>query len=430
MSSKKYIISVFVLILFPIHLFAEDENVVLSTIFRTLTSVDSLINHPQSYLFYRVDTLSEPDLFSEKEKIGTWVKEIKEINRARTGLNLNVYYDFRFGPNIFDDYDDQYMGYRNRIHSTLSWNITQSGLIGKEQYNRRAELLGEKKHLSYKEATVKEMLAWYSLEREDLLNAYYNKVLDTQIQLIQSLLKLQAYLQREERVLPIEVIDLKYKLSLLQGEYRPSSQTSDYILDVNEYLAQQTIINQLSTDSILEKSTYFQQKEIDQQLLVNEEESISYLKKIDVSPFLRGQYYDRTYATRGNSQFVTNIGISVSLPLSNETKAQRKEVKSRALLMETESAVDLQRLKNNVQMVVRDLNDNLRSLTAAFEAKQHYAERVAETQKLFKSQKTPIQSLIKEYDRLLECHRTICSLVGQREQLMTRFISVRRGVFY
>lgn len=381
----------------------------------TLESIDLLIEESETAKLLDNTSISEQEQVDSTD-IDLWASAQMNNFKAGSGLEFRAGYDHKFGTGSDDIYDDLY-SYKHRFNVMLSWNILNSGVIGKRAEQKEVDLKSEQLLLNKTAALNNELIQKQSREQQQILEAYRNKVYATKVELYQSLLILYNTLLNQGQLTSLEKEELAMELEMAKGSISHTEIEVENLLDIKEYLSKQVDIDENMVNELVESSTEVESSKIDQKIISNEIEKINYWKGVTIAPYAKAQHYSNTYFT--TSRITANLGISATLPLFTGTKSRRAEVQARENIAINTTDRVASSLAININDLALRLNRNLEQLDVAIRLERLSREKIKLAELAYKEQQLPMQQLAEYYINLLDIHTEIVAQIEERESLKT-----------
>lgn len=405
---------------------AQEGDALINSIRTRLAAIDTLLTAParssEAKAARGLETTQNET--EELDEIDKWVKSFKKIHASRTGLDAGTSYEYKHGNHqSVDDYDeyDEFVTYSHRVQASITWNIMNSALIGKKNYNEKADLLGEQKKLKAQKEITAQHIKEATMHQIEIINAYYNNMIKSKELLYDAMIELQEYLIKREKSTPFNMLELKYKRTLLQSNLRSTGKQFNGIFDTEGYLKNQHEFNSEEIDSLTDLSHGLKEWQVTKRLLENEEKSYNYANDIKISPFARVNYYKRNMMDAPD-QITGHVGMSLSFPINGSAKAKRDEVKQRSKLHNFRLTQIKEEAMAKITPLCKELNENLAALNTALKAEEFYLINIKESYKAYKLKRLTIMELCQAYEKLLDCQLSICDLAGKREQLAAQLL--------
>lgn len=416
-------VSILILFLYQCNINAQEGDAIIKGIRARLAAIDTLLTSPDREHSLDVTLNSQPinDKTAEFDGIDRWVKSLKRTHSAKTGLDAGTSYEYKQGGHQGNDEYDEFLAYSHRVQASITWNITNSGLIGRKNFNEKANLLGEQKKLIAEKEINAELIKEATVRQIEIINAYYNNMVKSKELLYDAMIELQEYLVKHEKSTPFNMLELKYKRTLLQNNLRTTDKQRNGIFDTESYLSYQQTFNPEEIDSLANLSYGFKEWEVTKRILENEAKSYTYVSDMKIAPFARANYYNRSVMSNPN-QFTGHVGVAISLPLSGAAKAKRDEARQRSKLHDFRLNHIKEGVLSKIFPLCAKMNENLEALNVAMRAEDFYKINIQEAYKAYTLKRLTIMELCQAYEKLLDCQLTICDLANQREQLSAQLL--------
>ncbi len=410
--------------LLPLSLFAQ-TNPKQKEIERNLCGIDTLLANKSVFqTFYAVPELNSIDV----DDINSWAEELKNSKLSESGLEASSGYDYRFwNHNIVDDsYESgDVINYKHRFFVLLKWNIMQSGLIGRDNFIQRVDILARTKSQEVVNSTLKLIIIESAEQQMANLYSYFNTLVETKVKLYDLLIEMQEELVAKNKATMLSLSDMKIKSANVMRMYKSGVETTNGVIDIENYVANQSIFSGSEYDSLVDSNNTIIQNRLTQELTLNEANNIIYGKEIKVSPHARFSNYGDDNMRSKN---VVNVGFTASFPIFTNTKSRRSEVVSRGKLLANEEKIMRRDILCSVDDLLRQLNENLATLGALVESSKHYNEGCALATQYYSDKTMTIQELSQRYIDNLDNNIEIYKLIIEREEIKHTLFKVIYGV--
>lgn len=358
---------------------------------------------------------------SAAQSIEDWGNAKIKSHTSNSGLVLRAGYDLKFGEGSDDIYDDFY-SYKHRFNAILSWDILNSGLVGRREVERRVALESEKLRLESYSAQSAEAIYAQKAVQEQVLEGYLNNVYAAKIELYTSLLSLLESLYTQGQSTKIEITEAELQIELTRSLLCGTTIEVEHLLNIEEYTSKQQQIDQLSIESMVANNASVESSRINEELLSNEAEETVYWREVSVSPYVKAQNYSNT--SFASSRLTANIGVSATLPIMSGTKSRRTEIKSQKALVENRSSMMASSLRIDIEEIAAQLNRNLEQLMSMAYMERLCHERIKTAEYAYLHKQLSMQELTKYYIKLLDTHCDIVKQIKERELLKTKLILI------
>ncbi len=390
-----------------------------------LRSIDTLLSHKSIYQSLHIS----PELTSvDVEDVNRWAADMLESEFEKSGLEVSAEYDYRFWDDAFvnDDYDgDENIPYKQRFLVSLKWNIMQSGLIDKDNFRQRVDILSRTQSQEIVNNTIKYLVEESAERQMSELYGYYNVLVEAKAELYSVLIEMQEELVANNKATILSLSDLKIKRANVLRMRKGDVVTTSGVIDLENYLAGQSQSVGNEYDSLVESNNSILQNKLEQELNLNEVNGVSYWKEVRVSPFVRVYNY---LDEQTHSKFAGKIGVSSTFPIFTNTKAKRNEMISRGKLLANEEQYIRKDISLKVKDLLRQLNENLTTLQVLAEGIKHYNEGCSLATQYYNNKTMTIQELGQRYIDNLDNNIEIYKLIMEREELKYRLFNVVYGV--
>lgn len=390
-----------------------------------LHSIDSFLGNKRVFQSLHIaPVLTTIDV----EDINKWASDMLESEFSKSGLEYSLGYDHRFCD--YDKIDDSYEGgniiaYKHRFLVLLKWNIMQSGLIDRENFRQKVDILSRTKSQEIVNSTIKTFVIESSEQLINDLYAYYNVLIDAKVDLYGELIAMQEELVAKNRATMLSLSDMKIKRANTLRMRKGNTPAGGGVIDLDNYIASQSLFIGNEYDSLIENNNTILQNKLSQELTLNEAEGISYWKEVSVSPYVRmSNYLDNHH----NNKNIGNLGFTASFPILTNTKSKRKEIVSRGKLLENEEQVIRRGISFNVADLVQRLNENFATLSILVEGAKHYDESCELATQYYNNNTITIHELSQRYIDSIDNNIEIYKLIIAREQMKHALFNVIYGV--
>lgn len=300
----------------------------------------SYTTHLDSLIFSRVQrespqidivSLNGRTVFAADSVFENRFSSLKKETKSATGLDLNGSYNYKIGSQTNDDEIDIYSPYTNRFQLGVNWDIISSGLYKQNKKIKLAELENEQLKCNYlyalKGQTIEET-------RQNIIDFHSRQIY--QLQTIRfglyDFLKNLVDKPASEEGMTL-YLDIHDQWAAIRNELNSYDQKG-------YDKASSELFNILKDTPMLDSAQFLQQvvngnKDLigsnhDLAILNAKKNLISYPDGMKVTPFVRGQHYIRPGKNSSNSNnspsTSADIGVSLSVPLSVESKYKKKNL--------------------------------------------------------------------------------------------------------
>ncbi|MFI3297346.1 MAG: hypothetical protein R3Y59_06925 [bacterium] len=260
----------------------------------------------------------------------------------------------------------------------------------------------------------------YRLQNE-IINAHYNKLYQTKIELYEELIDFQKYLQSNGQSTIYDKAELELQLTICQATIKACDIEVDHIIDHNAYISNQIIFTDNIIESLLVSNHIINESTIEGELISNEAESINYWKNAKVAPYARIQHYsDATFV--GENRVVGQIGVGFTLPLTSDSKQKKLETEARATIHNNYREQQYNSIKSELELIAREINNNLHLLNITAKVIETHISKIETAKKMYQSDQLPLQKLAMQYLTLLNSQTKFMDLVYERETLKTKLL--------
>ncbi len=390
-----------------------------------LRSIDTLLTNKSIYQSLHIS----PDLTSvDVEDINRWATDVLESEFSESGLELSGGYDYRFwNQNIIDD---SYEGgdivpYKHRFLVSLKWNIMQSGLIGRDNFRQKVDILTRAKSREVINSTIKSLVNESAEQQMRELYGYCNVLIKAKAELYSALIEMQDELVVNNKATLLSLSDMRIKRSNVLRMYKNGVPPSSGVIDLERYIATQELFRGNEYDSLVESNNSILQNRLKQELTLNEANDISYWKEIRLSPYVRVSNYIDESMNRKN---IGNLGVNLSMPLFTNTKSKRREVVSRGKLLANEEQVIRKEISLQVEDLLNQLNENYITLQLLIESVEYFNNNCSLATSYYEKNMMTISELTQRYVDNLDNNIEACKLIIEREEIKHSLFKVIYGV--
>ncbi len=390
-----------------------------------LRSIDTLLSNKSIYQSIYIS----PEATSvDVEDINRWAADLQESEFSKSGLEASSGYDYRFwDDNVIDDsYESgDIVHYKHRFFVSLKWNIMQSGLIGRDNFRQRVDILARAKNQEVVNSTLKSIIIESAKQQMVNLYSHFNILVETKVKLYDLLIEMQEELVAANRATMLSLSDMKIKranvLRMLKSGVSPASG----VIDFNDYMASQHIFKGDEYSTLLESNNSIIQNKLDQELIKNEIDNVSYWKEITVSPYARfSNYGDENMKSKN----VVNLGVSASFPIFTNTQAKRNEIISRGKLLANNEQLIRKDISFEIADLLKQLNESFATLTILIDGAEHYEESCELAKQYYDNNTITIQELSQRYMDCLDNNIEIYKLIIEREMIKQALFRIVYGV--
>lgn len=425
---KKYLALVTMLLLFSITTFSQnlDYNIsIVKVSLDKLAELDSVLFKNDNAIVGRIDY--EKSEFKDNPYVLEWVEMQKKYFRQNNGLVLSGSYNYKYGSQVVDESYDDTFPYNNKAQLSITWNIFEQGIIGRKSAYKMAYLKGLQ--LSNAVYRNQELVLYEKLTTQNNMNfnSYYNYLNSCKIDLLKSLLVLYEELKNKNKLLDTEINRIERQIASLSVTVRYGNETSEGVFDVYDYVLRQQRYTVDDITDIVKSDYTLIDIDIDNEILSVQKESSKYINDVKLSPFVRGQYYNRNWAVTTNKVNV-DAGISFSLPINTQYKSKRSELSSRIMINNEQASSIREKIVGKYTVLVDRLNHNLNMLNASLEVLSSANDNLNLTKKMFDNQRMTLQDMFFGYSDYIEYLFNVYDLIQEREGMMLEFMSAKNGI--
>lgn len=335
--------------------------------------------------------------------------------KGRTGLQVTGQTYYRLDESLGMDEDDAVSRYNGKVQAELRWSILQSSLFKRKGKINEIRIKGEIDRLAYE----KERLGMSVIRQKEYFRQRHDSllcgILRHRISNLSLLSLAHDYLLRNESISSDELLNIlnekaeaERKLMAVGNRFMESRDLScppAHIIKVDTA--------RLSRH-VREKHAELKALDLRMDLLDQQESNTSYWNNADIAPFVRYSYYTRT--TLPNSSNI-DAGISFKLPVSTETRRERRVIRARRELMQEEQSRFLRQVYDEVAFILEDIDRLNLSIAGEYRRckdlqdyltvrKEAYANRIGEYSRLAR---------MKEYNSYLMCLEKMVEFQYQRD---------------
>ncbi len=387
---------------------------------RTLKQVDELVESSKTTKILDEATVVDPAQV-ESSDIDAWAQAQKSSYSSVSGLAFHAGYDRKYGTGSDDLYEDIY-AYKNRFNAMLSWNILESGLVGRSLNEELVDLESQKLLLDKRSELSAEQIRLQSQTQQQVLDGYLNNVYMTQVKIYEDLIALLETLRNKGQATMMELSQMDMEMKVAMGAVRETPVRVDGLLNLSEYLSTQVRISDKDVELLTQSSLAVEQSKLDEQIVSNQVADISYWDEVSLSPYLKAQHYSNAGFT--TSRVTANIGITATLPIFSGTKNRRTEVQARSILASNSTSATTTSVGLSISENVSELNKNLERLKSAEKLEELYREQIATAREAYQHKQLSISELAQYYLKLFMLKADIVEIINDRESLKTKLLLI------
>lgn len=282
--------------------------------------------------------------------------------KSKTGLDIRGQVYARPGAGVSYDPEDPLVAYNAKVQAEIEWNIFHSSIYKRASKIKELQLAGEIRQLGYAHDELDEAIL---LQKQFVRFRHFGRmlsVLNLHADNLQLLMETQVYLLEHgkisgEDLLKIinEQTELERQLiaikadSVVEALYPPAAMAYIEVVDTAGIIG-----------SIRDNNIELRKLGLQYDLLGVQRHNIDYLQSMDVLPFVRYSYYNRSHT---NNTYNIDVGFSFKLPIAKEVAKKRK-----ALAAEQDVLLyELQQIENeackDLRLIFHDLeiyNENIK----------------------------------------------------------------------
>ncbi len=406
---KAGVISLVMAILYPCGpLYSQQADIHLFRKFKERFSLlDSLISAQTVKLNSTLVVAAHMEEYSLERNVDSLlqnkIEDQKAAMKAETGLLISGQTYYRLDENLGYDDEDALSRYRAKMQVELRWNFLSSSLVKRESRLDEINVRGELEQARLQQERIRELTEkqkeFFQFEYDSLLTG----VLRLRIDNLKLLSQVQEYLVSDRSIATDELLKImdeqavaERQLAAIPKEYPLASQLSrpgGSIIQIDTAALKKYIARNDIT---------LRQAQLEIELLGYREESSSYWRTLNISPFVRYSYYVRP--TMDNSANV-DAGVAFQIPLSTQTSKERKALRAERMqkLMEKEDLAAI--INTNVDKLLVEIERANKGLKGEMERigkmkgylalrKENYKGHIGEYNYIDR---------IKEYNHYLTC---------------------------
>lgn len=295
--------------------------------------------------------------FSARERVREVDEQVNrniDLLKSQTGLTATGQAYYRPVSSSVTDIDEQYGGYNSRWQVGIEWNYFQSALYKNASRIHELRLKGELEQLNFQSNNLQNILQQQDMAAKNRYHGLLLNVLQIHSENLDLLSRTQVFLLKngklssddllkvmnEKAEIDNKLTSMRCDTSIIPVQSRPQPD----MIAVNREMLKQHI-------SLYNKDV--RKIELEKEMLQCQYNDVDYWKTTSISPFVRYSYYTRPDISDTHS---LDVGISVRLPLSSETKKQRNAIKAEQELKEQYQQDVLAKLLSKVDEIIRDID--------------------------------------------------------------------------
>lgn len=355
-------IAFYLIVLISEPIFAKNEGSQLLDLFSARFAVmDSIVRYfgadAQTYVFRhnrsRLDTLSlaSIDLVTKAK-----VEELK----SHTGVGLvGQVYGRPFSETMMDN-DDPLVAYNAKLQVSLEWDFFNSSFYKRRQKTDLIYLQGQLDIMQLVQDAATGYVAQERAKLRRLNNSYLLGVLKEHAQNINLLMQANAYLLGAGRISSEELLTLVSEKAELDRQILSIEADSVHSALLPSYPRSIRVDSVTLMQQVRNAYVGLQQIHTQTQMLDVQRQLSTYGQNVQLTPFARWAYYNRTGAP--NTQNV-DVGVSFRMPLDNQARKKRKMLSAQKEKLKVQAKQLEQQVIDRLRLILTDLSsydDNIR----------------------------------------------------------------------
>lgn len=355
-------IAFYLIVLISEPIFAKNEGSQLLDLFSARFAVmDSVVRYfgadAQTYVFRhnrsRLDTLSlaSIDLVTKAK-----VEELK----SHTGVGLvGQVYGRPFSETMMDN-DDPLVAYNAKLQVSLEWDFFNSSFYKRRQKTDLIYLQGQLDIMQLVQDAATGYVAQERAKLRRLNNSYLLGVLKEHAQNINLLMQANAYLLGAGRISSEELLTLVSEKAELDRQILSIEADSVHSALLPSYPRSIRVDSVTLMQQVRNAYVGLQQIHTQTQMLDVQRQLSTYGQNVQLTPFARWAYYNRTGAP--NTQNV-DVGVSFRMPLDNQARKKRKMLSAQKEKLKVQAKQLEQQVIDRLRLILTDLSsydDNIR----------------------------------------------------------------------
>ena len=355
-------IAFYLIVLISEPIFAKNEGSQLLDLFSARFAVmDSVVRYfgadAQTYVFRhnrsRLDTLSlaSIDLVTRAK-----VEELK----SHTGVGLvGQVYGRPFSETMMDN-DDPLVAYNAKLQVSLEWDFFNSSFYKRRQKTDLIYLQGQLDIMQSVQDAATGYVAQERAKLRRLNNSYLLGVLKEHAQNINLLMQANAYLLGAGRISSEELLTLVSEKAELDRQILSIEADSVHSALLPSYPRSIRVDSVTLMQQVRNAYVGLQQIHTQTQMLDVQRQLSTYGQNVQLTPFARWAYYNRTGAP--NTQNV-DVGVSFRVPLDNQARKKRKVLSAQREELIVQAKQLEEQVIDRLRLILTDLSsydDNIR----------------------------------------------------------------------
>lgn len=355
------------------------------------------------------------------ESLDEWSESLDRSHRGRSGLSLSAGYERMLNDSSVGTIDDDYFTYYNKLGATLSWDIIESPLIGRENHRKQTALLAREQLLTYDHNQRIESTQLFTARCKQLFDSYNNYIVQLKISLYNALFEYYKYIYSQGKITNIDISSSKLNISLARRLLRGSTLATDRLFDIESYINEQQYIPNRVIDLAIATYPTMERAAVEREILQTQLRGNSYWSQTTIAPYIRSTYYgDRPIGN--DNRLSASVGINVTLPIFSGAKATRSSLSSQIKLMELRAEVDIEGMRAKLETLIANLNNNYLTLISTAQSIENHKRECLEANEMYRSHNLSIDGVCQTYLDHLDYYLQICEFIHQRELLQAELL--------
>lgn len=363
--------------------------------------------------------ISQVSEFKRIEAVDNVVDMQISAMKSNTGLNIRGQMYARPGASVSYDPEDPLVSYNAKIQAELEWNVFHSSLYKRASKIKELQLAGEIRQLSYARDELDEAIL---LQKQFVRFRHFGRmlsVLNMHSDNLQLLMETQLYLLEhgkisgddllkiinEQTELERQLISIKAD-SVVEALYPPSAMAYIELVDTAGIIG-----------NIRDNNIELRKLGLQYDLLGVQRHNIDYFQSMDILPFVRYSYYNRSHT---NNTYNIDVGVSFKLPIAKEVAKKRKAISA-------EQDVVLYELQQNENETYKDLrlrfhdleiyNENIKGEYLRMKSLKQFIDMRTQSYKNVDGEYSRINRL-QEYNSYLQAWERLLEYAYQRDLIL------------
>lgn len=350
-----------------------------------------------------------------KEKLETDINYLK----SKIGLEISGQAYYRLDEGFGLDEEDATSRYKGKFQAEFAWAFFQSSLYKKSGKIKELQIQNDIEQIKQD----KEKLGMLIFRQKEMFRLKYDSltagILLHRIENLSLLSLAQEYLLRTENISSDGLLDIlnekaeaERQLSMISESYPPAVDLSNpsgvkIIVDTTSLFTQ---IRQ--THATL--STF----QLERELLEQQYKNTDYLQSLTLTPFVRYSYYSRP--TLPNSSNI-DVGVRFRIPLSNETKRKKQNLKAQQYVLDNKKEQLLERIIEEVRFNIEEIERLNRSSEGELQRMKELKNYLNLRSQAYQNKigEYSLLSRMKEYNIYLSCWEKLLSYQYKRDCLIS-----------